>query len=215
MNKKIALAVIIIIIVVGIIMGCVKGFNFGLTYEQSERIQFALDRKVNKNEISEIANRIFEGQKIRVQTVELFEDTALITVQSASDEQIEKLVKIINEMYNLDYTKDNYDITKIPATSLFEIVKDYILPVSIIVLLTAIYMIVRYRKLNVLKVVLTLIISVVLTEALLASIYSIVRIPVNEFTMPIALAVLTITIFTVSFVFEKKLTTIEAQEEIL
>lgn len=212
MNKKIALILIIIIVIAGIVMGCIKGFNYGLTYEQNERIKVALDRKISKGEISEIAKKVFEGQKVRVQTVEIFEDTALITVQSTNDEQIDKLVQAINEKYSLEYTKNDINITKVTGVSIFDMAKNYIIPVLIIVLITAAYMSVRYRKLKMLKVVLTLIVNIVLTEAILVSVYLIARISVNEFTMPIALAVLGFTLFTTSFTFEKGLSKLNVEE---
>lgn len=212
MNKKIALILIIIIVIAGIVMGCIKGFNYGLTYEQNERIKVALDRRISKGEISEIAKKVFEGQKVRVQTVEIFEDTALITVQSTNDEQIDKLVQAINEKYSLEYTKNDINITKVTGVSIFDMAKNYIIPVLIIVLITVAYMSVRYRKLKMLKVVLTLIVNIVLTEAILVSVYLIARISVNEFTMPIALAVLGFTLFTTSFTFEKGLSKLNVEE---
>ena len=211
--KKKFLLLIIAIVIVGLVMGIVKGFTYGLFYSNNEKIEIALEQNINKNEMKEIANKVFESSKYKIQMIELFGDTVAITVPSSTDEQIQKLVELVNEKYSLEYTKENVKIVKVPQIKGADIIKKYITPAIISLVIIGIYMAIRYWKLGAIKVVIKTICYVVITEGLLASIYTIGSLPVNDYTMPIALLVFGLTIFTTSLCFEKELKSSKEKEE--
>ena len=85
-------------------MGVTKGFNLGLAYGANEKIEIYIGKSINKDEIKDITNQVFGKENVRIQTIEIFEDMAAITVKTASDEQLDKLVQLINEKYGLEYS---------------------------------------------------------------------------------------------------------------
>lgn len=214
MNKKILYGIISIIIIVGIVMGVTKGFNLGLNYGSNEKIEIYIGKSVNKDEIKDITNQVFEKEKVKIQTVEIFEDMVAITVKTASDEQLDKLVQLINEKYGLEYTTSDVNIIKSPNIAIMDIVKVYIIPSIIIIVIIMVYMAVRYWKLTFWKVALWTLATSVVAEALLASIYTIARIPVNAIAMPVALLVLGVTVTATALYFNKKLEELKKEDEI-
>ncbi len=212
MSKKILYGIVTIIIILGIVMGVTKGFNLGLAYGENEKIEIYIGKSINKDEIKEIANQVFENENVRVQTIEIFEDMAAITVKSASDEQLEKLIQLVNEKYSLEYSVSDINIIKSPAIEIKNIVKNYIVPSLIVLAIIVVYMAVRYWKLTFWKVALWTIVTSVAAEAVLASIYTIARIPVNALAMPIALFVFGLTVTATALHFDKKLLELKAEE---
>lgn len=212
MSNKLLYGIIAIVIALGLVMGLTNGFKLGLTYTNNEKIEVYLGQEVNKDEIKQIATEVFGTNNVKVQTVEIFKDMAAITVESSNDEQIDRLVQIVNEKYGKEYTKEDINIIKIPSVVVLDIVKEYIKPFAIIVIVVAVYMAVRYLKLSAWKVALWSIINSVLSVATLASVYTIAKLPVNDITMPAALGVLTLAIFATSNYFDKKLVDIKNEE---
>lgn len=212
MSKKILYGIVTIIIILGIVMGVTKGFNLGLAYGENEKIEIYIGKSINKDEIKEIANQVFENENVRVQTIEIFEDMAAITVKSASDEQLEKLIQLVNEKYSLEYSVSDINIIKSPAIEIKNIVKNYIVPSLIVLAIIVVYMAVRYWKLTFWKVALWTIVTSVVAEAVLASIYAIARIPVNALAMPIALFVFGLAITATALHFDRKLLELKAEE---
>lgn len=205
MNKKLLYVIVAIIIVVGLIMGITKGFNLGFNYSESEMIEVYVDQEISDNDIENIVNEVFGDENKRIQTVEFFKDTVAITAPSISDEQIQKLLERMNEKYSLEYKVEDIEKTKIPSVEIMDVVKDYITPAIVIVVISAIYMAIRYSKLGLGKVLAKTIALPIIAESMLASIYTICRIPVDEFTMPIALIVLGLSIFGISMCLDKSL----------
>lgn len=214
-NKKLLYAIIIVVIALGLIIELTKGFNFGLTYNANEKVEVYIGKDINKSEIRDIAKEAFETDKIKIQTVEIFEDMAAVTVPSTTDEQIDKFVQLVNEKYTLEVTKDDVTIVKVPSTTVANISNNYKIPVLSIILAGAVYMAIRYWRLGYLKIAGCTILICVVAEALLASVYSIFRIPVNEFTMPIAMAVLGFALFAEGIYYNKKEELKDSEEELV
>ena len=214
MSKKILYGIISIIIIVGIVMGVTKGFNFGLAYGANEKIEIYIGKSINKDEIKDITNQVFGKENVRIQTIEIFEDMAAITVKTASDEQLDKLVQLINEKYGLEYSVSDINVIKSPSIAIMDIVKPYIIPSIIAIVLIVVYMAVRYWKLTFWKVALWTVVTAVASEAVLASIYLIARIPVNAVAMPVALLVLGITVTATALHFDKKLEEVKKEDVI-
>ncbi len=214
MNRKLLYIIIAIIIIAGAIMGITKGFNKGVTYANSQKIEVYINQKIDKNDIQEIADDIFgKNTPKQIQTVEIFNDMIAITVQSATDEQLDNLVKTVNEKYGLEYTRDDVNIIYIPAIHIKDMIKEYVLSAVFIIGIAFIYMIIRYYKIKTGKVICVTLLSVIIPEAVLASIYTIFRLPLNEITMPLVLLVLILSIFIEGLYLDKVVEKLKKKEE--
>lgn len=204
MKNKLLYLIIAIIIIAGVFMGITKGFNLGLSYSASEKIEIYLNNAVDEKEIASIANEVFGNVSKRIQTVEIFSDMVAINVPSSTEEQVNKLIELINQKYNEEYTSEDVKVIKIPATSIKEIVSEYIIPTLLAVCAFAIYMAIRYWKLKPMKVLFCSLLICIVAEAIFASVYTITRLPVNELTMPLAMFLLGATILYTQIYYNKK-----------
>ncbi len=181
-NKKICIiAIITIIIIAGIIVTIVMGFNKELKYSQSQSIDVYVEQEVDRNKIKNIANEVL-GRNNMIETVEIYEDMVTIRAKSISEEQKNDLVNKIKENYEFKQTVEDTKVKDIPATKLSDMYKKYILPFSISGILVLIYMLVRYYKKGILKVIAITILIPIILELLLLSIIAITRIPVGRIT---------------------------------
>lgn len=213
MKKKVLYVVIGIIIIVGIIVGALKGLNLGLEYQANEKLELYIGKVVDRKDIEEIANDVFGKGENKVQIIEIFNDMVSITVRESNDEQIEKFINTVNEKYGVEYTKDDVEIVKEPQMNIMDIISPYIIPVVIAAILAVLYIAIRYYKLGFWKTLLFSILTVVVIEALLYSVYAITRLPVNSMTIPIALSVFVLTVLGITINCENKLKKIKKDVE--
>ena len=78
-SKQLKIILIVLIIIAGIAMIAVKGFNFDLKYQDTQRVELYLETEFNISDIKQITNEVFENQKVMIQKVEVFEDSVSIT----------------------------------------------------------------------------------------------------------------------------------------
>ena len=182
-NKKIIIyAIIALIILAGIVVVNVWGFNKDLAFEQSQRIDIDVEQQIkDKSKIKEIANEVL-GMHNMVQTVEIYEDMVTIRAKSISEEQKNTIVSQIKEVYEFAQTAEKTDINTVPATRIRDMYKQYVLPFAISIALVSIYMVIRYYKKGMWKVLARTIFIPVIAELILLSWMAIVRIPVGRFT---------------------------------
>ena len=189
-NKQNILRILLIIIIlIGICITLIKGLNWNLEYGSSQALQITLGKDFEVNDIKNIVKEVI-NDKVTVQKVEIFETSVLVKVKNISDEQLETILSKINEKYELELTQDDIGISQIPNYRGRDIVKPYIVPIIIWIALTLVYIAVRYRKTNILKTILEILVELVITIILLLSVYAIFRLPINSATMGIALAVM-------------------------
>ncbi len=130
-----------------------------------------------------------DGQKIIVEEVEIFNNIVSIRVKHATDEQVQTLVDKINEKYGTENTIStivNEDISNLRGR---DIIKPYFVSGVISIVLVLTYMMIRYRKLNPIQIFLGVSIDLILILLLILSIFAIVRIPINQFTIPVILVI--------------------------
>lgn len=204
-SKQLKMIVIALIIIAGIIMIAVKGFNFDLKYQDTQKVELYLQTEFNISDIKQITNEVFGNQKVMIQKVEVFEDSVSITTTSISDEQKSNLITKINEKYGTELTAEDTTIENIAHTRGRDIIKPYILPFGIAALITLIYMGIRYYKLNTLKVIVKSIGIILLTQIILFSVIAITRIPIGRLTIPMVILVYLLTLFGMANKFEKDL----------
>ena len=212
-SKQLKIILIILVILAGIVMIAVKGFNFDLKYQDTQRVELYLQTEFNNADIKQITNEVFGNQKVKIQKVEVFEDSVSITTTSISDEQKNNLITKINEKYGTELTAEDIQVENIAHTRGRDLIKPYILPFAIAGIVTLVYLGIRYYKLNTAKVVAKSIGILLLTQILLFSVIAITRIPIGRLTIPMVLLVYLVTLFVITNRFEKNLKNKEIEEK--
>ena len=204
-SKQLKIILIALIIIAGIVMIAVKGFNFDLKYQDTQRIELYIQTQFEISDIEQITDEVFGNQKVMIQKVEVFEDSVLITTTSISDEQKNDLITKVNEKYGSEINAEEIQINNVPHTRGRDIIKPYVMPFAIAVIATLIYLGVRYYKLNMAKVLFKSIGILLLTQILLFSVIAITRIPIGRLTIPMVIAVYLCTLLIMTYKLEKKL----------
>lgn len=199
-NKKIfTIAIIILIIAAGIIVTAVFGFNKELKYSQTQYIDVYVGQEIEQNKIKDIANEVL-GRNNIVQTIEIYKDMVTIRAKSISEEQKNDLVNKIKENYEFEQTAEDTTIKVVPATRIRDMYKQYILPFAISAVIVLIYMVIRYYKSGILKVLARTVCIPIIGELILLSVIAITRIPVGRFT---PILVIVMHIFTILYVIKE------------
>lgn len=207
MSKKVknTILVLCIIIIAGIIVTIIGGFNKGIEYSDLQQVKIYIAQDVDLKEMREITDTVFGNEKVIIQKVELFNDEVAITAKEINSEQLESLVQITNEKYGLSNTASSLDVITLPGYKIWDTVSPYIMPTCIVIVITLIYIAIRFRKNGLVNAICTSLISVVLVEGTIFAIIALVRIPFGEFVMPVALFVLISTLTIVQYKLEEKL----------
>lgn len=211
-NQKIIYIIAVIIIIMGIVATYIWKTNFSLEYSEHTRIDLYLGKEYNLEDIKQIANEVFGDTTVEYQKIENFNDSIAINVKQVNDEQLTILKEKVKEKYEIDKVEEAVKSTLIPHYRLLDIVKPYIIPVIIATLIILAYVGIRYMKLGIFKVILTLAINLGLSEATLVSIIEISRIPVGSYFMPAILVVYILVTILTTAKYEKSLILKKQQE---
>lgn len=203
-NKKILLSIVAVIIVIGIVVTAVFGLNKGTEYATSKQVKIYLATDVNIEQIRLITNEVFGTQPVTLQKVELFNDEVSITTKEITDEQLAKLVELTNKEYNLTNKASDLQVITISGANVMDSIIPYMLPVGIALVIILVYMGIKYRKHGIMNSVVTPLGWVVLVGAIYYSVIAITRMPINRYTMPLALAILLITLTAIIYKLENK-----------
>ena len=204
-SKQLKIILIALVIMAGVVMIAVKGFNFDLKYQDTQRVELYLKTEFNISDIRQITDEVFGNQKVMIQKVEVFEDSVSITTTSISGEQKNNLITKINEKYGTELTAEDTTVEDIGHTRGRDIIKPYILPFAIAVIVVLIYLGIRYHKLSIAKVIAKSIGIMVLAQVLLFSVIAITRIPIGRLTIPMVILIYLLTLFGITTKFEKDL----------
>lgn len=212
MKKKNLIGILLgIIIIIGIILTATMGLNLDLMYSSHKSIDINLQKQFENEDVYKIAKEVFENQKIKVQKVELYEDMVSIIVKDATDEQLENLNTKLNEKYVLENKKDDMVITNVPSVEISDLVKPYILPVSISFIVIIVYLVIYMainnrvnRKLSILKEISKAILTIIGIELLYLSVFAITRLEVNYTTLPIGIIIYAFTTILILMNLEKQ-----------
>lgn len=205
MKNKLLYILIAIVIIAGIVVGYTAKFKFSLAYDDSIRVEMYIGKDYTKADVEAIAKEAFGTKEVLIQKIEFFNDSVAITVRESNDEKLNNLVAKVNEKYGTTLAKEDLTVVDVPHYRGRDIMSNYIVPIVISAVLIIAYSIIRFRKIELAKVVAKLLIWPIIVEALYLSILAIARIPISYYTLPlgIILAVLTLTIIT--YKNEKKL----------
>lgn len=216
MNKKIFYAILICVIIAGAIVIATMGLKTDITYSRNLRLDVYLGKEYTRADIEQAAKEVFGNERMLVQQVEYYGDMFSITISQEVEEldnKIEQLTNKLNEKLGLELKKEN--ITKVyqPHIRLFSVLKPYLLPLGISMLIILAYVMIRFRKIGIWKILALYILTVLASELLYLSILAICRIPINRLVTPIGLAIYAIVITTVTAKQEKKLTTYQEENK--
>lgn len=198
-NKKIiAIAILALIILAGIVVVNILGFNKQLEFKQGQSIDVYVRKEIDEKKIKEIANEVL-GKENLVQLVEIYKDMVTIRAEQITEEQKNNIVNKIKENYEFEQTAEETVINTVPATRILDMYKHYVVPMLISGVIILAYMLIRYNKKGVIKVLLRTILIPIIAELVLLSLIAITRIPLGVYT-----PILVIIVYLASIVFVTK-----------
>lgn len=188
MNKrnKIICIILVIIFIAAIIVTGVKGLNVDINYAEGTSIVFDIGKQFELSDVENMVDEIWQGDSAVVQKVEIYDESVLIKVRSFTDEQLDSLANKLNEKYDLGFTRNDFTILYNSNLKLREVIRPYVIPIIIATALIVVYYSIRYRGV---KEILELLLTLIAAEGIIYSIYALLRLPVNIWTMPIAMIV--------------------------
>lgn len=217
MSKKIIYGILILTIIVGATLIATIGLNLSIEYNENTKIYVYIGKKFENKEIKQIASEVFKTNKVTVRKVEVYEDMACVTTEKQNsenlNERIEELNTKINEKYELENKTEDIVTKNEPKIKVYTIVKPYIWPVIISSVIIIICSAIIFRKIGIIKTIITYILSILGSQALYMSIIAIARIPVDKYTMPIALIVYMIAITATTIIKQKQLENYKLNEK--
>lgn len=204
MKNKIS-AILTVVILVGIIIIAIFGFNVDWSYKNYHLIAMDIGEEFNIADIKEITDEVFPKQRVEIQASGTYEDNLVIKVDEVSKEQKELLNSKINEKYNLEKTIEDMEVNYIPSYRIRDLIRPYILPLSLSGIIVILYMAIRFRKIGIAKVITNVIGLTVLAEALYVALIVITRYPVNRLIMPVGVLIYLSIIIFLTNCFEKQI----------
>lgn len=178
--KRILLVLALIVIIAGIVMISLKGFNYGLLYSKTQRMNIYIDKEFNIEDIEQIAKEEL-GDNVSVRVGNFFGTVASVISKEISEEQQNNIINKINEKYGTEIKKDeDTAIMNVPQAKIFDIISNYIAPAITISVISLVYLAVRFKEQGVINSLIKPLISVILVIALYVSIFAIARIPIND-----------------------------------
>ena len=189
-RKKIALIVFVVIFALDIIFTGIFGIKTNLYYGDGQVIRFQISNTTfDINDIKSIAKEVF-GDEYMVKKVEFFNDSALIKVKSASDEELNELCKKKKKKYSCSLTTDNLSVNYEANVKIRTVVEPYVIPVGISIILILVYYAIRFKGSKEMAGYIKAILSV---GIIYYGLFAICRVRFSELTMPIAMSLYALT----------------------
>lgn len=186
--KIIAIAIMSLVILAGIVVVGIFGFNKELRYGQGRVINVYVEQMVDVTNIKKLVNECLAGKTNMVQTVEIYQDYVTIKAKEITEEQKNNIVNKLKENYEFSQTAEDTTIENVAATKYIDIYKKYIVTFAVSGVIVLAYIVIRYHKKGILKVLGRTIIIPVFGELFLLSIIAITRIPVGRYTPVLVIA---------------------------
>lgn len=208
MNKKVFYAILICVIIAGAIVIATMGLKTDITYSKNLRLDIYLGKEYTREDIEQVAKEVFGNERMQLQQVEYYGDMFTITLPQEVEEldsKIEQLTNKLNEKLGLELKKENIAKVYQPHIRLSSVLKPYLVPLAISMIVILAYVMIRFRKIGVWKTLAFYVLTVLASELLYLSILAICRVPINRLVTPIGLAIYVIVITVVTAKQEKKL----------
>ncbi len=199
-NKKIIPILMIVFILIGIVVTCVLGLNFDLSYSAHKQIDIQIGKEFDNQEIKAIVKEVVGNRKVTIQKVELYEDMVSIGMKDISEEELQTITTKINEKYGIENTVENIAVTSVPNVRGRDLIKPYLVPVAISFLIILAYIICYVliknhlgKKINMLKAIFGTIEIILEFQLLYLALIAITRLPITALTIPIAIIIYALT----------------------
>ena len=179
-SKKIIILGVILLIIAGLIVVALKGFNVSLMFGKHEAVEIKMDKEIDLGLVKEACEETFEKKEFIVKELEVFGDSVQINVESITDEEKANLINQLNEKLETSKTVEDLNINSVSNKRIRDVVRPYLVPVVASFVIVFIYMLIRFRKINAVKIIVSFLTNVLLTEAILLSIIAITRIAVED-----------------------------------
>ena len=198
-KKKIFCIILILVIISGIIILNTIGFEKSLEYTAGTKIEVYIAKGYDKQDIINIANESFKGKDIYFEEIEKLGQIASIKVKNCTEEEVNTYKTKISEKYEIDVETLVVQEVSVPKTQIRTIITPYVFPVTLVTILSLIYILFRNIKAeNVLKILMEKVLIIALVLGLYFSLILIFRLPFGPYTMPMALAIYIITLLSIS-----------------
>ena len=192
--KKLVLTVIIAVIIAGITVTILYGINKGIEYKESTKIEVNIPNGYEKEDIEQIAKESFSDKNILVQDIEKTKQVVSVRIGNFTEDELNIFKAKISEKYNIEQDKLVVYEIEVPETKIFTLVNPYMFSVSLVTVLSIVYIALRNIKKDALSKVIRLLLSLIVVIGLYFSIIAIARIPINQYIMPMALTLYVATI---------------------
>ncbi len=203
-SKKIIYIILVCIIAVGAVVTGFKGLNFDLKYTANKQIEINIGKQFDVNDVKQIAKEVIGNKEIIVQKVEIYEEIVSITAQEITNEQVEEINTKVNEKYGIKNEVKDLIVTENAHIKGRDLIKQFIFPIALSLVIILIYATIRFRKINIFEVLAKIIGLNILAELLYVSIIAITRLQVNGLTVPAAIAIYVIVTIAIFNEFEHK-----------
>lgn len=215
MNKKIIYAMLIVIIIASAILSVTLGFKLDSMYDENTKIYVYIGKQFENEEIKQIAQEVFETDNIKIQMVEVYEDMVCIILpkQEKDDKKIETLNTKLNEKFEIKNKVEDIEVTNSPKLEEYTIIKPYIIPTIISTIIILGYVSIMYRKLGVIKTIVTYILAILAPMAVYIATLILAKIPLNPCTIAIGLIIYSISIMAITITKQKQLEIFKLNEK--
>ena len=159
--------------------------NVDLMLAQHKSMNLAIEKEYNLKDIKNICKEVFKEKAFVLRKTGTFGDSVNINAVSITEEEKTNLIQKINEKYELKIESNNIIIESNSNIRIRDLIRPYIAPTIISFVIIYAYMAIRFRKLNILKTLLTITGIIFVTEIVLASLIAIIRIPVTPIVLNI------------------------------
>ena len=204
MKNKIISAILLIVLVAGIVVIALKGLNYELKYSDSKELDLYIAKQVSVKDVKQIVREVLGNIPLSVREIEEYGDAVAVIAKDISDEQKSEIINKVNEKYGTEIDSESAQIITLSHIQGRDIVKKYILPFTLSTVIILVYLIIRYYRLGIVKVLLKSIFAIVLTQVELLSVLAITRIPVGNTTTLLVLTVYMITLVALTTNYENK-----------
>lgn len=216
--KKIIYAILILIIIAGIIIIPTIGLRADIIYSENVELDVYVGKTFDRKDIESIVSEVFPDERVIIQEIEMFNDMFSLTLQDNRSEdelnaKIEELNNKINEKYGTENKVEDITVTHNSRIRLSDILIPYAVTIGISVVVILVFVGVRYRKLGVIRTLITYLLSIGASELLLLSIIAITRFPINRLVIPVGLVLFVIVVTILGFVNEGKISKLAIEED--
>ncbi len=205
MKNKIIIILLILVIAVGTAIICTNGFNLGIEYGSSKKINVVFKENFELSDIENIVKEVLGNEdSYKVDYIDEFKASVSITAKSITDEQIENLENKLKEKYKTlenkkeassdeenseEETEESIIIVNMPSVKAYDLIKIYIKPMIIVTAVSVVFLGIMNRKQGLLRAFGMPIIIICGALALYMSAVAILRIPLNEYVINIGVLV--------------------------